>query len=74
MSDAVIANILETERFKSIKINKNQLTIKVSPLEHVEMFRLQEQERYKNPDKPWVYYNGDGTTSIVAPVFKKKAQ
>ena len=33
---------------------------------------MQEAERYKNPEKPWVYYNFDGTTSIVGPVVKKK--
>jgi nuclear factor related to kappa-B-binding protein len=25
------------------------------------------------PDKPWVYFNGDGSTSIVGPVTKKKS-
>ena len=36
------------------------------------MFRIQERERYRNPEMPWVYYNFDGTTSIVGPVAKKK--
>ena len=72
VNDADLAPILESERFRYIKINKNQLTIAVSPLEHVQMFRLQEIERYKNPDRPWVYFNGDGSTAIVAPVFRKK--
>ena len=74
LNDAALANILETERFKHIKVHKNQLTIVPSPPEHIEMFRLQEVERYKNPDRPWVYFNGDGSSSIVAPVIKKKNQ
>lgn len=74
MNDAEMANILETDRFMHIRVHKNQLTIKPSPIEHIEMFRQQEFERYKHPDRPWVYYNGDGTTSIVAPVIKKKNQ
>lgn len=74
LNDAALANILQTERFRNIRVHKNQLTIKPSPMEHIEMFRAQEVERYKNPDRPWVYFNGDGSTSIVAPVIKKKAQ
>jgi hypothetical protein len=42
--------------------------------EELELFRMQEAERYKYPERPWVYYNHDGTTSIVAPVIKKKNQ
>ena len=40
LNDAALANILETERFKNIKVHKNQLTIVASPPEHIEMFRL----------------------------------
>ena len=72
LNDAALSNILETERFKHIKVHKNQLTITPSPPEHIEMFRQQEIERYKNPDRPWVYFNGDGSSSIVAPVIKRK--
>jgi len=36
------------------------------------MFKMQEKERYKYPELPWVYYNLDGTTSIVGPVAKKR--
>lgn len=32
---------------------------------------MQEAERYKQPQRPWVYFNEDGTTSIVGPVAKK---
>lgn len=39
---------------------------------HVLMFQAQERHRYKNPEKPWIYYNPDGTSSIVGPVAKKK--
>lgn len=28
--------------------------------------------RYKHPSRPWVFYNEDGTTSIVGPVIKNK--
>ena len=33
-----------------------------------------ETERYKYPTKPWLYYNPDSTTSIVAPVLRKSGQ
>ena len=73
-NDLSLTSILESERFKMIRVHKNQLTIKPSPDDHIEIFRQQEVERYKYPDRPWVYYNGDGSTSIVAPVIKKKTQ
>lgn len=60
-----------SERFKNLKISKNQLTIKKTSPEFVEKFRAQEAERYKNPTRPWIYYNEDGTTCIVAPICKK---
>ena len=60
-----------SERFKNLKISKNQLTIKKTTVEFIEKFRLQEAERYKNPTKPWVYYNEDGSTCVVAPICKK---
>lgn len=41
--------------------------------EDTDLYRVQEERRYRYPDKPWVYYNGDGTTSIVGPVIKKKS-
>ena len=34
-------------------------------------FRHQESERYKQPQRPWIYYSVDGATSIVGPVVKK---
>jgi len=41
--------------------------------EDTKLYRAQETRRYLYPDKPWVYFNGDGTTSIVGPVVKKKS-
>jgi hypothetical protein len=35
------------------------------------MYRIQENERYKFPTKPWIYFNDDATKSIVAPVIRK---
>lgn len=64
---------MNSERFKNLKEHKNWLTIKKSSKEWVDVYRMQEEERYKYPTKPWVYYNEDGSTSIVGPVIKKKA-
>jgi nuclear factor related to kappa-B-binding protein len=49
------------------------LTIEKASDDWVECYRRQEAERYKFPKKPWVYYNEDGSTSIVGPVVKKNA-
>jgi hypothetical protein len=70
ISIANLEKLLESERFKGVK-NKNQLTIPVISPEEVEFFRLQERERYKCPHRPFIYFNPDGTTSIVGPVVKK---
>jgi hypothetical protein len=64
-------SILNNERFKNSKINKNQLTIKPRTKEEIKDFQQQETERYKNPHLPWEYKNPDGSTSVVAPVQKK---
>lgn len=72
--EQALANFYDNERFKHIRVHKNQLTTKPSPPEHIELFRQQEVERYKYPDRPWIYFNGDGSTSLVAPVIKKKNQ
>jgi hypothetical protein len=39
----------------------------------IEDYRRQEGERYKNPLEPWLYYIPENTTSIVGPVYRKKA-
>jgi hypothetical protein len=62
---------LSEERFKNLKMNKNQLTIRPRSPEDIKEFQRQEEERYKNPHLPWIYNNADGSTSIVAPVVKK---
>jgi hypothetical protein len=64
-------NLLSPERFKNMKINKNQLTIKIRTKEEVKEYQRQELERYKNPHLPWEYINPDKSISIVAPVLKK---
>lgn len=61
---------MEGERFKGYK-NKNQLTISTLTTEQIEFYRVQESERYKIPQKPFLYLHADGTTSIVGPVVKK---
>jgi hypothetical protein len=63
--------ILSNDRFKNLKTNKNQLTIKPRTKEELIDFQRQEFERYKNPHLPWKFVNADGITSIVAPVLKK---
>lgn len=72
--DHALDVLMTTERFRNLKVHKNQLTIQPQTEDDVTIFRKQEGERYKYPDRPWVYYNNDGTTSIVAPVIKKKNQ
>jgi hypothetical protein len=67
--------IQSTERFKNCARARQTLTI---PSFHpkdpaVEDYKRQETERYKNPLDPWVYYIHDGRTSIVGPVYRKKA-
>jgi hypothetical protein len=64
-------NILNSERFRNLKINKNQLTIRPRSKEEIKEYQRQEAERYKHPHLPWEYKNSDGTSSIVAPVMKK---
>jgi hypothetical protein len=64
-------DILNNERFKNSKINKNQLTIKPRTKEEVQEYQQQEKERYKYPHLPWEYKNPDDSSSIVAPVLKK---
>jgi hypothetical protein len=63
--------ILNSERFKNLKINKNQLTIRPRTKEEIKEYQRQETERYKQPHLSWEYINPDGTMSIVAPVVKK---
>ncbi len=63
--------LMSGERFKDLKMHKNQLTIKPRTKEWTYWYRRQESERYANPTRPWIYYNEDSSTSIVAPVSKK---
>jgi hypothetical protein len=63
--------ILDNERFKNSKINKNQLTIRPRTKEEIKEYQQQEAERYKHPHLPWEYKNSEGMISIVAPVVKK---
>jgi len=46
--------ILESERFAGYK-NRNLLTIPQATQDQIDFYRLQETERYKHPQKPWVY-------------------
>jgi len=62
---------LSEERFKNLKMNKNQLTIKPRTKEEIKEFQRQELERYKFPHLPWAYCNADGKLSVVSPVQKK---
>jgi hypothetical protein len=63
--------LLSEERFRNLKINKNQLTIRPRTKEELKEFQKQELERYKSPHLPWMYHNSDGSVSVVAPVLKK---
>eukprot|EP00347_Sterkiella_histriomuscorum_P019150 403342755 len=74
----LLEQIMNTERFKNLKlqVHKNQVTLPKTSPEWIEIYRRQEEERYKHPTRPWIYYNEDATTSIVGPIvnIKKKNQ
>jgi hypothetical protein len=62
---------LSDERFKNLKMSKNQLTIRPRTKEEIENFQKNELERYKNPHLAWIYNDIEGKATIVAPVLKK---
>ena len=71
----LLDHILNSERFKNLKNNKNQfVTLPEYSSEWMEKYRLQEDQRYNNPTKPWIYLLEDGSTSVVGPVIKKRTQ
>ena len=65
-------NILKSDRFKNVKKNKIQITIKSRTKEEIDNFREQEKERYKYPQKPWEYTLSNGNVAIVAPLFSSQ--
>ena len=67
-------NILKSERFKNVKKNKIQITIKQRTKEEVQNFRKQEKIRYENPLKPWEYTLSNGNIAIVAPLLSNQKQ
>ena len=62
-------NILKSERFKNVKKNKIQITIKPRTKEEIQNFRDQEKLRYEKPLQPWEYKLSNGNIAIVAPLF-----
>ena len=65
-------NILKSDRFKNVKKNKIQITIKSRTKEEIQSFREQEKERYKHPHSPWEYTLSNGNVAIVAPLFSSQ--
>ena len=65
-------NILKSDRFKNVRKNKIQITIKPRTKEEIKSYREQEKERYKYPHKPWEYTLSDGNIAIVAPLFSSQ--
>ena len=61
-------NILKSDRFKNVRKNKVQITIKPRTKEEVEDFRKQEKLRYEKPYLPWEYTLSNGNVAIVAPL------
>lgn len=66
-----------TEDFSPIKANLSRaqkcvLTIQPTPPDLVDMFRAQETERFKNPERPYTY-NFGGVKAIVAPMKRVAA-
>jgi hypothetical protein len=57
-------NILKSDRFKNVKKNKIQITIKSRTKEEIQSFREQEKERYKHPHSPWEYTLSNGLGQI----------
>ena len=70
---ALLQQILNSERLKNLRNSKNTCTLPEYSAEAIQRYREQEEERYNNPTRPWIYLNEDGTTSIVGPVVKKKS-
>jgi hypothetical protein len=70
-NESGVEGSLSEERFKNLKMNKNQLTIKPRTKEEIREFQRQELERYKFPHLPWAYSNPDCYLSVVSPVQKK---
>lgn len=70
---ALLKEIMASERLQNLRNHKGLLTIPEATEEEIERYRRQEEERYNNPSRPWIYLNEDGSTSIVGPVVKKKA-
>lgn len=66
--------IAYSDRFHNSRSIKNLRTIRKPSKAWIECFAIMEAERYKNPTRPWLYYNPDGSTSIVAPVLRKMGQ
>ena len=64
-------NVLTSDRFKNLKKNKIQITIKPRTQEEIQFFRKQELERYKHPNLPWEYTLLNGKKAVVAPLIKK---
>ena len=62
-------NILKSERFKNVKKNKIQITIKPRTKEEIQNFRKQEKLRYQKPLQPWEYTLSNGNIAIVAPLY-----
>ncbi len=62
-------NILKSERFKNVKKNKIQITIKPRTKEEIPNLRNQEKLRYQKPLQPWEYTLSNGNIAIVAPLF-----
>jgi len=60
------------EKSKTIKITRNQITLKQRSPEEVREFQRQETERYKNPHLPYTYVSLNGVCSVVAPIIKKQ--
>ena len=69
----LLKQILSSSRLQNLKSHKGLCTIPDASEDEIYRYRRQEEERYNNPSRPWIYLNEDGSTSIVGPVIKKKA-
>jgi len=56
-----LEHILNSERFKILKNNKNQsVTLPDYSQDWIDKYRQQEEQRYNNPTRPWIYLLEDG--------------
>jgi hypothetical protein len=68
----MLERLLNSDRFRNVKVSKHEMTLSKYSDSWIDSYRIQEEERYKFPKRSWIYFNEDGTLSIVGPVANNK--